>query len=116
MINDKNNFILPAPNCAPRLTSATATSSTSIRISWNPLSKNTKCINGVLRGYKVAYRLSSTASTLQYINVTNNATTSVLVRRLDKYTRYRFQVLAYTVKDGPLSNALEETTLEDGML
>ena len=106
--------IISAPSCASRRISATAASSTSIRVSWTPL-PNTNCINGVLRGYKVAYRMSRTRSKLQYITVNNPSNTSVVVRGLGKYTRYRFQVLAYTIKDGRLSHVFYATTKEDGI-
>ena len=103
-----------APDCPPRLTSATATSSTSIRVSWTSL-RGIKCINGVLRGYKVAYWLSKRGSRLNYININNPSATSVVVRGLVKYTQYIYQALAYTIKDGPVSNVLDARTHEDGM-
>ena len=109
------NCFFSAPNCSPRLTHIFPTTSTSIRIYWKILQTSSKRLNGLLRGYKLAYRLSRTGSRLRYINVTNPSTTSVVVRGLDKYTRYIFHVLAYTIKDGPLSNALEAATRQDGI-
>ena len=70
-------------------------------------------MNGVLRGYKVAYKLNRHGTKI-YQNVKDSSATTTVVSGLDKYTEYSFQVLAYTVKDGPLSNALEKRTNEDG--
>ena len=102
-----------APTCAPTLVSAQALSSTSIRVTWTPL-PNTQCRYGVLRGYKVAYKLHSSGNSLQYLKVNNPSSTTTDVTGVGKYTEYSFQVLAYTVKDGPLSNAKVITTKEDG--
>ena len=68
----------------------------------------------MLRGYKVAYKLHSSGSSLQYLNVNNPSSTTTDVTGLGKYTKYTFQVLAYTVKDGLLSNMKVITTKEDG--
>ena len=68
----------------------------------------------MLRGYKVAYKLHSSGSSLQYLNVNNPSSTTTDVTGLSKYTEYSFQVLAYTVNDGPLSNAPAIRTQEDG--
>ena len=68
----------------------------------------------MLRGYKVAYKLHPSGSSLQYFDVNNPSSTTTDVTGLGKYTEYGFQVLAYTVKDGPLSNSKVITTKEDG--
>ncbi|KAK3706777.1 hypothetical protein QZH41_015342, partial [Actinostola sp. cb2023] len=102
-----------APVCAPRLTSVQAVSSTSIRVTWAP-PPNTKCRNGVLRGYKVAYKLNRRGSTINYLDVKNGRATTIVVSGLVKYTEYSLQVLAYTIKNGPLSRALVKRTKEDG--
>ena len=102
-----------APTCAPTLTSAQALSSTSVRVTWTPL-PNIQCRNGVLRGYKVACKLHSIAKNLQYLDVNNPSSTTTDVTGLGKFTKYSFEVLAYTVKNGPLSNATVIRTQEDG--
>ena len=51
---------------------------------------------------------------MNYLNIKTSSATSAVVSGLDKYTEYSFQVLAYTVKNGPLSNALVKRTNEDG--
>ena len=68
----------------------------------------------MLRGYKVAYKLHSSGSRLQYLDVNNPSITATDVTGLGKYTEYSFYVLAYTVKDGSLSDAKVITTQEDG--
>ena len=68
----------------------------------------------MLRGYKVAYKLHPSGSSLQYLDVNNPSSTTIEVTRLGKYTEYSFQVLAYTVKDGPLSDEKVIRTQEDG--
>ena len=102
-----------APQCAPRYTWGSATSSTSIRVTWTP-PPNSKCRNGVLRGYKVAYKSTNAYHWIQKTEIDVKDTTTTVVTGLDKYIEYSFQVLAYTVKDGPLSNTLVRRTKEDG--
>ena len=53
-------------------------------------------------------------SSVRYLTVNNSHATTTDVTGLDKYTEYSFQVLAYTVKDGPISNAIVKRTKEDG--
>ncbi|XP_031556507.1 Down syndrome cell adhesion molecule-like protein 1 homolog, partial [Actinia tenebrosa] len=101
------------PDCSPPLTRTTPTSSTSVYVYWTPLDRNAKCINGVLRRYKVAYKISGTNYKLQYVDVKQPTARWIPVTRLQKFTTYSFQVLAYTIKDGPLSNARDATTLQD---
>ena len=51
------------------------------------------------------------------MNVTTYSNTSLsgLVSKLDKYTEYEFQVLAFSSKgDGPKSSVVVERTKEDG--
>jgi hypothetical protein len=67
-------------------------------------------------GYWLFYRQAS-GGTVQWINVNNLFATSGLVKGLNKYTRYWFQLRSFT-KNGSLvmsSNELFETTPEDGM-
>ena len=110
----KHMFVFAsAPTCAPTLVSAQALSSTSIRVTWAPL-PHTQCRNGVLRGYKVACKLNLNINSLQYLDVNNPSSTTTDVTGLGKYTEYSFQVLAYTVKDGQLSDSKAVRTQEDG--
>jgi hypothetical protein len=61
----------------------------------------------VLRGYKVIYRESQNKSTpSQVYQVINPAAKTAIVSGLAQSIEFRFQVLAFTVKDGPLSNSL----------
>ena len=53
-------------------------------------------------------------STINYLEV-KHAKTTIDVTGLRKYTQYGFQVLAFTVKDGPLSKPMQwAKTSEDG--
>jgi len=104
-----------APSCSPRLTSVQALSSTSIRVTWSPLKDSRQCrLNGVLRGYKVAYKLNRHRSGIMYQDVKGSDRTTTVVTDLDKYTEYSFQVLAYTVTDGPWGRQAVTRTKEDG--
>ena len=103
---------ISAPTCFPTLVSAQATSSMSIRLTWVPL-PNTKCRNGILRGYRIIYHISEGGVTRHIDIKTPNATTRD-VTGLRKYTSYRFYVRAYTNENGPMSNQLTNRTDEDG--
>jgi len=108
-------IITSAPDCPPKMTSVQAVSSTSIRVTWAPLMDSKQCrLNGVLRGYKVVYRLNRRGSSMKYQYIRAGGSTTTVVTGLDKYTEYSFQVLAYTVKDGPPSKEMKTRTLEDG--
>jgi hypothetical protein len=80
-------------------------------VTWTFVSQ-AKCVNGVLKNYKVWYKKTSGGST-EDVYVSKNDLWKEL-SGLDKYTRYAFQVRAYTVAEGPSSKTLEETTLQDG--
>ena len=102
-----------APSRAPDGFTVTAESSTSITASWQlpPLEDR----NGVIRGFKLFYKKegSSGPQTMKLIN--NKVVRTTDVSGLSKYTKYEFQVLAFTsVGDGPNSTVKSETTKEDG--
>jgi len=61
----------------------------------------------------MAYRLNRRGSKMKYQDIRAGGRTTTDVSGLDKYTEYSFQVLAYTVKDGPWSNEMKTRTLED---
>jgi hypothetical protein len=87
---------------------------TSITVSWKQL-RTSNCRDAVLSGYRVAYRLSRTGNSFQYKYASSSAT-SVMVTGLHKYTQNSFRVQAYTgTKYGPLSNAMETRTRQDGI-
>ena len=62
-----------------------------------------------------SYTAKSGEKKLQEFDVKNGSTTTVVIPELRKYTFYTFQVLAYTVEDGPLSKQkLGISTAADG--
>ena len=102
-----------APSRAPDGFNVAAKSSTSITASWQlpPLEDR----NGIIRGFKLFYKKegSSGPQTMKLIN--NKVVRTTDVSGLSKYTKYEFQVLAFTsVGDGPNSTVKSETTKEDG--
>jgi len=52
---------------------------------------------------------------MKYQDIRGGGSTTTVVTGLDKYTEYSFQVLAYTVKSGPWSENVVQTTKEDGV-
>jgi hypothetical protein len=92
------------------ITNIQAASSSSFRVAWQ---QDSTCLNGILRGYILLYSLL-VHSTLQGINITDPSSTSKTVTGLSKYTKYSFQILAYTIGEGPLSDAYVKRTAEDG--
>ncbi|XP_031549661.1 Down syndrome cell adhesion molecule-like protein 1 homolog, partial [Actinia tenebrosa] len=98
------------PECSPVITNIQAISSTSISMAWQ---QDPTCLNGILRGYIIQYSLLDN-STVQSINITDDRlSTSRNVSGLRKYTIYSFRILAYTIGEGPLSNASVIRTAED---
>ena len=63
---------------------------------------------------KIAYKFRLSGRSLQYLDVNNPSSTTTDVTGLGKFTEYSFQVMAYTVMDGPLSDAKNIRTQEDG--
>lgn len=106
------NYNFSAPVCSPTLMSVRNISSTCIRVTWTPLPSG-KCRNGIVRGYKILYNNTKTGERFD-IKISDNVTTTVNVTGLNKYTEYSFQILAYTVKDGPRSSRMTRRTSEDG--
>jgi len=53
---------------------------------------------------------------MKYQDIYDSGRTTTVVTGLDKYSEYSFQVLAYTVQEGPLSEEIKATTKEDGIL
>jgi len=58
--------------------------------------------------------LNRRGSSMKYQDIRAGGSTTTDVTGLDKYTDYSFQVLAYTVKDGPWSKQVIRRTNEDG--
>ena len=107
----KDDCSIAAPSQPPSQFSVTVESSTSITASWRLPPEGSR--HGIIKGYKLFYRKkdSDSATSLKL----NDKKTSKRVSRLDEYTEYEFQVLAFTsAGDGPNSSTVFKTTMEDG--
>ena len=108
------NINSAAPSKPPNISQIYYTSSTSIRVHWEPIPQ--QYVHGQLLGYQVEYRRveASFLNTWKTILVgpKDHATT---ITGLKKYGGYVFQVGAFTRKSGgTLSNASMIRTDEDG--
>ena len=111
------------PSSPPTNVSSTNTSSTSLLITWEPISRI--LINGILLGYRVfhhpilkkptAKRQRRAIETLNdTIEVVPPNTTFIEIFNLRKFTNYSFQVVGFTSKgDGKLSQTFNVSTDED---
>ncbi|XP_026997071.1 protein sidekick-2 isoform X1 [Tachysurus fulvidraco] len=101
------------PSSGPANVSAFATTSSSILVRWGEVPE-ADC-NGLILGYKVAYREKDSDSAFHFWVVEGNTSHSVQLTGLDKYVLYEIQVLSFTrIGDGvPSSPPLLERTLDD---
>ncbi|XP_058231848.1 protein sidekick-2 isoform X2 [Hemibagrus wyckioides] len=101
------------PSSGPANVSAFATTSSSILVRWGEVPE-ADC-NGLILGYKVAYREKDSDSAFRFWVVEGNTSHSVQLTGLDKYVLYEIQVLSFTrIGDGvPSSPPLLERTLDD---
>ena len=91
----------------------TARSSTSITASWQLPPEGDR--NGDIAGFKLFYKKKSSSGSQTTVVVKSASTLTKVVTRLDEYTEYEFQLLAYTSKgDGPKSSPKSATTKEAG--
>ena len=103
-----------APSKPPNISQIYYTSSTSIRVHWEPIPQ--QYVHGRLLGYHVEYRRVEAGFLTTWKTITvganNNAAT---ITGLKKYGAYVFQVGAFTRKGrGTLSKAYMIRTDEDG--
>ena len=90
-----------------------ATSSTSVRASWQLPAENSR--NGIIDGFKLFYKKRSSSGPGTVLLLKSAAVSSKVVDGLDKYTEYEFQVLAFTsAGDGKNSSVVVDRTKEDG--
>ena len=90
-----------------------ATSSTSVRASWQLPAENST--NGIINGFKLFYKKRSSLGPGTVLLIKSAAVLNKVVDGLDKYTEYEFQVLAFTsVGDGKNSSVVVNRTKEDG--
>ena len=102
---------IAAPSQPPSQFNVTVESSTSITASWRLPPEGSR--HGIIKGYKLFYKKKGSDS-VTFLTL-NNIKTSETVTELDKYTKYEFQVLAFTsAGDGPNSSTVFKTTMEDG--
>ena len=107
----KYDCSIAAPSQPPSQFNVTVESSTSITASWRLPSEGSR--HGIIKGYKLFYKKKGSDSAT-FLTL-NNIKTSERVTELDKYTKYEFQVLAFTsAGDGPNSSTVFKTTMEDG--
>ena len=112
-------FSLPSlvePSSSPSNVKASSNDSTGIYVEWSPIPLH--LTHGILLGYHIHYVNLDPAGygdVSTGIHPTGATNTSTLVKSLLKFTSYRIQVSAFTVKgDGPLSKAVFVRTEEDG--
>ncbi|KAM6897209.1 protein sidekick-2 [Xenentodon cancila] len=101
------------PSSGPTNVSAFATTSSSILVRWFEVPEPDR--NGLILGYKVAYKEKDSDRAVHFWTVEGNATHSVQLTGLGKYVLYEIQVLAFTrIGDGrPSSPPILERTLDD---
>ncbi|XP_068752195.1 uncharacterized protein [Montipora capricornis] len=98
------------PSRAPNISEIYYTSSTSIRVEWEPLHE--EYIHGLLLGYRVVYRLVETGDT--HTIVAGPDENGATMKGLKKYGEYYVQVGAFTRKgDGKLTKRCKLRTDED---
>ena len=86
--------------------------SSCIRVEWQPPPRIHR--NGAITYYKVIYFEDTNPSKKIELNVTSNES-SIELKNLNKWTKYRISVLAGTeVGDGPASEPIVLQTDEDG--
>ena len=91
----------------------TASSSTSIRASWQLPPADSR--NGIITGFKLFYRQKHSDNQPKLLNISSASIRAETVRELMKFTEYEFQLLAYTsVGNGPNSSVQFAKTMEDG--
>jgi protein sidekick len=106
-------FFILVPSRAPTNLTAHNESSTSLMINWGPVPGGK--LHGILRGYRVLYKMAENMSS-SFVSLTTNALSRNLkVSSLKKFTVYIVKVLAFTVKgDGPETVNISVSTDEDG--
>ena len=108
-------MFISVPSQPPTAFKLTATSSTSIAASWQ-LPPVFARHGRTITGFKLFYKKKGFGGSAATLPISRGSILSGNVTRLDKYTEYEFQVLAFTSDgDGPKSSVVVERTMEDGM-
>ena len=102
------------PSASPNNVTATAISSTDIRVHWSEV--NTIDRNGVITYYEVEYNQTTFSDdTIHATILVDSLTFMVEVTDLEEYVEYFVRVRAYTsVGAGPYSDTVMERTEQDG--
>ena len=105
-------FVLTVvPSLPPKDIRAYNTSSTSLTVTWNPVSQG--YTHGIVLGYLVFYKRQQDVDG-NFINA-SSLLLSADLEGLDKFTVYVVKVLAFTIKgNGVISNETSVRTHEDG--
>ena len=102
----------PVPSQPPEDVQATSLNSTSIKVAWSPPSLLT--LHGILQGYKILYKPVRQDEDEGDANFKMTTRLDVVLSRLEKFTNYSIQVLAYTRKgEGVRSEPVFVHTQED---
>ena len=108
-------YSIVVPSSSPISFSLTASSSTSIRASWQLPPADSQ--NGIITGFKLFYKKKDSEGSATLVAINSGGTLTKNVTGLDKYTEYEFEVLASTsVGDGPKSSTKVKRTLQDGKM
>ena len=108
-----NAFFIPVPPEAPTKFTVIAQSSTSVETSWELLKLHSR--KGTIDGFKLIYRKEDSNDSAIILTINSAAVYTTNVTGLEKYTKYEFRVLAFSLGgDGPTSSAQVERTMEDG--
>ena len=101
------------PSKPPTLAKVFNTSSTSIKVNWNPIPHD--YIHGVLSGYVVLYRAMNESQDMYKDREVGSSRSSLELTGLWKYTNYGIRVLGFTrVGWGVISPEVVVQTDEDG--
>ena len=107
-------LFISVPSQAPSGLTLTASSSTSITASWQ-LPPEIARHGRIITGFKLFYQKKGSSGSMNMSTINNGATLFEDVSGLEKFTEYKFQVLAFTSDgDGPKSSVKVERTKEDG--
>ncbi|PFX13899.1 Down syndrome cell adhesion molecule-like protein Dscam2 [Stylophora pistillata] len=107
-------LFIPVPSRPPTAFNLTASSSTSVKATWQlpPVFAR----HGAIVGFKLFYKKKGSDEPARNLTIRGELTLDKDVTGLDEYTEYEFQVLAYSSDgDGPNSSVEVERTMEDGM-
>ena len=104
-----------APDDPPQNVSATAVSSTEIKISWEELPAI--CQNGVITVYEIQFvplQLFGGLITSDTVNISDGSVLMITLTGLEEYVEYNISVRAYTsARPGPYSDSITARTETD---